>query len=326
MTKYIFSFLFVCFLLSLNTTYAETKKLTLAGPAAVVSYPLMVMATQQTLASSSIEFSFIRWKNPDQLRAMVIGEQVDFSAMPSSLAAIFYNKGHHLTLMNISVWNIMDIISQDNSMNSLDQLLGKEIVVPFKNDMPSIVLQQLLNAQLGNNAEQVKIRYSHSLADAAQLLLTGQVEHALLIEPLSSVALYQNLHKGKVKLVRAINISEQWKKTFPSMPKLPQAGIIANTTVNTDKALISKVNKSYKEAVIWCNSNIMLCADIVNKYLPKIPKSALVSAIKSTKLDPINSNSAKQDLQGFYQLLADRDVKRIGGKQPDDNFYFPSVD
>ncbi|PCI58145.1 MAG: hypothetical protein COB45_00770 [Gammaproteobacteria bacterium] len=326
MTKYIFSFLCVSFLLSLNSTYAETKKLTLAGPAAVVSYPLMVMATQQTLASSSIEFSFIRWKNPDQLRAMVIGEQIDFSAMPSNLAAIFYNKGHHLTLMNISVWNIMDIISQDNSMSSLDQLLGKEIVVPFKNDMPSIVLQRLLDAQLDNNAEQVKIRYSHSLADAAQLLLTGKVEHALLIEPLSSVALYQNLHKGNIKLFRVINISEQWEKTFPNLPKLPQAGIIANTTVNADKALISKVNKSYKDAVAWCNSNIMLCADIVNKYLPKIPKSALVSAIKSTKLEPINSNTAKKDLQGFYQLLADYDVKRIGGKQPDDKFYFPLVD
>jgi len=85
---------------------AVTSKLKLAGPAAVVSYPLMVMAEQQKLSSSSIELSFIRWKNPDQLRAMVIGNQIDFSAMPSNLAAIFCNRGHHLTLMNISVWNI----------------------------------------------------------------------------------------------------------------------------------------------------------------------------------------------------------------------------
>lgn len=91
---------------------------------------------------------------------MVIGKQIDFSAMHSNLAAIFYNKGHHLTLMNISVWNIMDIISQDKTITSLAQLIGKEVVVLFKNDMPSIVLQQLLNAQLGENAEQVKIRYS----------------------------------------------------------------------------------------------------------------------------------------------------------------------
>lgn len=322
MTKYYFYFICTCLLLNTNTSNAVTTKLRLAGPAAVVSYPLMVMAEQQKLSSASIEFSFIRWKNPDQLRAMVIGNQIDFSAMPSNLAAIFYNRGHHLTLMNISVWNIMDIISQNNSLTSLDELIGKEIVVPFKNDMPSIVLQQLLTAQLAEKSEQVNIRHSHNIADAAQLLLAGKVEYALLIEPLSSVVLYQNELKGESNLVRAINISKQWEKTFPKTPKLPQAGIIANTTVNADKTLISKVNTAYKEAAIWCNSNTALCADIVKKYLPKMPKSALIAAIKSTKLNPINSSLAKKHLQGFYQLLANNDAKRIGGKLPSDGFYF----
>lgn len=327
MTKYTFQALCLYFLLSINTTSAETKKIKLAGPAAVISYPLMVMAEKQALSSHSIVLSFTRWKNPDQLRAMVIGEQVDFSAMPSNLAAIFYNKGHHLTLMNISVWNIMDIISQDKHLTSLAQLIDKEIVVPFKNDMPSIVLRQLLKAQLGTtNAERVKIRYSHSLADAAQLLLAGKVKLALLIEPLSSIALYQNLRKGKKQLVRVINISEQWQKTFPSTPKLPQAGVIANTTINSNNMLISKVNKAYTEAAAWCNNNVTLCADVVNKYLPKLPKPALIAAIKSTKLEPVNGSVAKKDLQNFYQLLANSDAKRIGGKQPDDNFYFSSVE
>ncbi len=322
MTKYAFLFLSIGFLLSINTVNATVKKLTLAGPAAVVSYPLMVMAEQQKLAASSVEFSFVRWKNPDQLRAMVIGKQVDFSAMPSNLAAIFYNKGHHLTLMNISIWNIMDIVSRGQAITSLAELVGKEIIVPFKNDMPSIVLQQLLNAQLADKAAQVKIRHSHNLADAAQLLLAGKVKHALLIEPLSSIVLYQNAQKGKTKLVRAINISEQWQKTFPNSPKLPQAGIIANTTVNTDQALVLAVNNAYKEAATWCAEQVSACADIVKKYLPKMPKPALISAIKNTGLNPINSSLAKKDLQGFYQLLADNDAKRIGGKQPNDNFYF----
>lgn len=208
MIKYLFTLITICFLLTTRLTYAHSQKLTLAGAAAVVSYPLMVMAEQQALANSSIELSFVRWKNPDQLRAMVIGKQVDFSAMPSNLAAIFYNKGHHLTLMNISIWNIMDIISQGETITSLSELIGKEIVVPFKNDMPSIVLQQLLTAQLGEKAQQVNIRHSHNLADAAQLLLANKVKYALLIEPLSSIVLYQNSQTTNNKLVRAINISE----------------------------------------------------------------------------------------------------------------------
>lgn len=322
MIKYSFYFLSLVFIFTCNKAYSDLHKIKLAGPAAVVSYPFMVMASQQSLPLSSVELSFTLWKNPDQLRAMVIGKQVDFSAMPSNLAAIFYNKGHHLTLLNIAVWNIMDIVSSDKTLTSLDQLIDKEIVVPFKNDMPSILLSQLLNAQLAEKSALVRIRYSHNMSDAAQLLLGGKVKHALLIEPLSSVVLYQNSLKGEFDLIRSINISEQWKKTFPKAPKLPQAGIIANTTVNEDKTLLIEVNNAYKNAAIWCNANAALCADIVRQYLPKIPKSALISAIENTKLEPINSHIIKESLQGFYQLLSEGDVKRIGGKLPDDKFYF----
>jgi len=300
---------------------AQVKPITLSGPAAVVSYPLMVMAQQQRLSDQGIEFNFVRWNNPDQLRAMVIGQQVDFSAMPSNLAAIFYNRGHKLSLLNISVWNIMWVLSNDSELDALSDLQGKEIVVPFKNDMPSIVLRQLLSTQLGDKADTVKIRYSHNLMDATQLLLAGKVDHALLIEPIASVALFRSQHNPKINIKRGINISQQWRETFPDTPKLPQAGIIANTSVNQDKQLLTRVNNEYINATNWCNKSPAACADIVSHYLPKIPKVALIDAIKMTQLNAITASEAKADLISFYQLLASADPKRIGGRLPQADFY-----
>jgi len=300
---------------------AQVKPITLSGPAAVVSYPLMVMAQQQRLSDQGIEFNFVRWNNPDQLRAMVIGQQVDFSAMPSNLAAIFHNRGHKLSLLNISVWNIMWILSNGSELNALSELQGKEIVVPFKNDMPSIVLRQLLSAQLGDKANTVKLRYSHNLMDATQLLLAGKVEHALLIEPIASVALFRSKKNPNIDIKRGINISNQWRKTFPDSPKLPQAGIIANTSVNHDKELLTRVNHEYMQATKWCNQSPAACADVVSHYLPKIPKVALIDAIKMTQLNAITALEAKPDLINFYQLLASEDPQRIGGKLPQADFY-----
>lgn len=303
------------------TAQPPLKQLTLSGPAAVVSYPLMVMAEQQSLKDQNIEFNFIRWNNPDQLRAMIIGQQVDFSAMPSNLAAIFYNRGHKLSLLNISVWNIMWILSNHANLDSLADLSGQEIVVPFKNDMPSIVLRQLLSAQLGDKANTVKLRYTHNLMDATQLLLAGKVKHALLIEPIASLALFRAQNNPAIQLKRGINISQQWRETFPATPKLPQAGIIANTSVNQDKQLLAQVNEQYIKATNWCNQDPVACADIVARYLPKIPKSALIDAIKMTRLNVVSALAAKADLINFYQLLATKDPKRIGGKLPEPGFY-----
>jgi len=43
--------------------------------------------------------------------------------------------------------------------------------------------------------------------------------------------LYHNSQQDISKLIRAINISEQWQVTFPKTPKLPPACIIINTTM-----------------------------------------------------------------------------------------------
>jgi len=308
---------------SMNGKLEGITSLTLSGPAAVVSYPMMVMAEQQSLADLGIELNFTQWKNPEQLRAMVIGKQVDFSAMPSNLAAAFYNRGHQLTLLNISIWNIMSIVSQhDKKLTQLSELIGQEIAVPFKNDMPSIVLTQLLKAQLGEDADKVSIRHSHNLSNAAQLLFAKQVDHALLIEPLTSVALFRSKQAEADKLTISLNISEQWQRAFPDSGKLPQAGIVANTTINNNKVVLAKVNKAYKEAAFWCQNNSFDCASIVKNYLPQMPKPALISAIKATQINTVDALDAKVDLERFYLLLAGTDASKIGGKLPATGFYW----
>ena len=326
-------FVLLCFLLlsakgqAGDSTLKNERSFTLAGPGAVVSYPLMVMAQKQMLAQQHIALEFVQWKNPQQLRAMVMGEQVDFTAMPSNLAATFYNRGHQLSLVNISIWDIMSIVSQKgHRLVGIQDLIGQEIAVPFKNDMPSIVLKELLNANLAEKANQVTIRNSHNLADAAQLLLANKVKHALLIEPLSSVVLYQAnkrpAQKLGVNLVTSLNISQLWQRSFPNSPKLPQAGIVANITVNHDRKLVKQVNQAYKTAASWCQYNVAQCVDIVRVYLAKIPRKALISAIEKTAITTVDAMSAKKDLESFYRLLAKSDAKRIGSKLPAEGFYF----
>ncbi|KGJ87162.1 hypothetical protein ND2E_0569 [Colwellia psychrerythraea] len=305
----------------------DKRSFTLAGPGAVVSYPLMVMAQKKMLSQQHIALEFVQWKNPQQLRAMVLGGQVDFTAMPSNLAATFYNRGHKLSLVNISIWDIMSIVSQQGErLADLHALIGQEIAVPFKNDMPSIVFKELLNANLANKASQVKIRNSHNLADTAQLLLASKVKHALLIEPLSSVVLYQankNItQKQGVSLVTSFNISQLWQRSFPNSPKLPQAGLVANIPVNQDRNVVKSVNQAYKAASTWCQENIAECVKIVRVYLPKMPREALMSAIEKTAITTVDAKLAKSDLESFYRLLAKSDAKRIGNKLPAEGFYF----
>ena len=314
-------FLFSCLLFSQTIAALEVQELKLAGPAAVISYPLMVMAQEQSLQGNNIQLSFTRWKNPDQLRAMIVSGQADFSAMPSNLAAIFHNKGQPIKLLNISIWDIMSVVSRDSSVSELSDLSGKEIVVPFKNDMPTILLNQLLTKQLGKNASKVKQRVSHNLLDSSQLLLAGQVDHALLIEPVTAMVIHQSSKRQNGELKRVLNISKLWRETFPEAPRLAQAGIIANGDMLSKPALMQTIHKSYVEKAKWCKAQPAACADIVKHYLPKAPKPALINAIKHTDLAPEQAREVQQSIEQFYQVLLNTNAKLIGGKLPTPEFY-----
>lgn len=325
--RYVFCTILVL-LVSISTQAFEqdgkvpSRQIRLSGPAAVVSYPLMVMAEQNNLAKNGINFTFTQWQNPTQLRALVLSEQVDIAAMPSNVAAIFYNKGHALRLMNISVWDIMSIVSRDKPIHDLRELIDEVIVVPFKNEMPSIVLQQLLKAQLPQEYKKIKLRFSHNPLDASQLLLAGKVKHGLLIEPVASLALHTASESSdQLALYRSLNISQLWAHAHPSSPRLPQAGIVANTTISSDITLLAQLNHAYSQAAQWCNDEVSACAKVVQGFLPKMPLVVLETAIQQTQLQPKLASDTLHDLEAFFNLLAQQDSKLIGDQLPSIGFY-----
>lgn len=95
------------------TPLKRLSKLTLAGPFATVSYPLIRIAESGALADVADRVEFISWKSPDQLRAMAVNKSADFLAMPSNVPANLYNKGVPLKLLSITIWGILWVLTRD---------------------------------------------------------------------------------------------------------------------------------------------------------------------------------------------------------------------
>ena len=170
-------------------TAAPLPRIVLAGPPAIVSAPLIHMAQSNALAGVAQTTEFTLWRDPDQLRVMALGRKADVLAMPSNVAANLYNRGAGVRLLNISTWGALWIVTRDAQRRQLDDYRGEEIAVPFRGDMPDIMLQ-LLCAKQGINAQRdLQLRYVPSPMEAMQLLITRRVRHALLVEPGVSMAL-----------------------------------------------------------------------------------------------------------------------------------------
>ncbi len=96
-----------------TTTLSKLDKLTLVAPPGPMAIPMAYLKVNDKLADVAAETELLIWENPDQLKAIVAGKQGDFVTVPSNTAAIFYNKGLQLQLLDISVWNITYLVTRD---------------------------------------------------------------------------------------------------------------------------------------------------------------------------------------------------------------------
>ena len=179
----------LAFLIVTGTADAQKlPKLTLAGPPASVSNPLIHMVDSGALSDVADEIEFVVWRDPDQLRVMALDGRADVLAMPTNVAANLHNRGVKLQLLNVSTWGVLWLVSRDPTLKSLADLRGKELAVPFRGDMPDIVFQLLAEQQGVDVRKDVQLRYVASPIDAMQLLVMRRVDHALLAEPAVSMA------------------------------------------------------------------------------------------------------------------------------------------
>lgn len=301
------------------------SKLVLAGPPASVSNPLVHMVESRAMADAADQVEFVPWTNPDQLRMLVMGGDVDFIAVPTNVGANLYNRGLPLTLINVAVWGQLWMVSRQADLRTLADFKGQEIAVPFRADMPDILFRFLIEEQGLDPRRDFRLRYTPAPMDAVQLLVMHQVDHALLAEPAISMALRKTqsfpLSVVAPQLHRSVNLQEEWGRVLNRESRIPQAGMAAVGDARLDQGLVSRFEQAYDASNTWCAENPEECGEMVARHISMLSPEAISDAVRATPLYYATAYQARAELEYFYQLLLDREPAVVGGKMPTADFY-----
>ena len=297
-----------------------------AVPFAPVSYPIIKMIEDGTFAKGEKNLELILWKTPDQLKALVAGEQADIFAVPSNTAAIFYNKGVDIKLLNISIWRAIWLVSRSKDKKTLADFKGEEIAMPFKGDMPHIVFMALARKQGLDPEKDFNLQYVASPMDAAQKMIMRRVDHALLIDPAVSTVIEKS-KSGVISIVapdiyRSVDIQNEWGRLYNTENELPFAGIMAGSEILKDTELLKEFTAEYKKAAEWCMAHPEETAKMVVKHIPQLNEKGVAEAMRNVTLRADDAKDAKERLEAFYTVLKNEKPALIGGKLPDNEFYF----
>lgn len=321
-----FCFLVAFLAISLHAASDQrVEKIVVAGPFASVSHPILHMIKTDALGDVAKSVEFKLWKNPDELRALALNGKVDFLVVPTNTAAILYNKGVDIKLLNVSVWGILGMISRDSSLKELKDFKGKKIAIPFRADMPDIVFSQLLKNQGLDPRRDFELVYVANPMDAMQMLIMRRVDHALLAEPAISMAM-RKTKSFPVSLVapdlyRSVDLQEEWARVFKTDKDVPQAAIAVMGSVK-NKELIKRFEEEYARSLAWYTSHPKEAGALVAEEIDELGEEGVADSIAHVRFKSVNAVDAKEKLEFFFSILKAEDPKSIGGKLPDSKFYY----
>jgi len=316
----------VALLFTINANAQKLEKLVLSGPVASVSHPLIHMVKTGALDDIAHKVEFKLWKNPDELRALTLKGGADFIAVPSNVGANLHNKGVDIKLLNISIWGILAILTRDESLKTLEDFKGKEIGMPFRADMPDIVFEEIVKKQGLDPKKDFKLKYLGSPVDAMQMLIMRRIDHALLAEPATSMALRKTgsypLKLIAPDLYRGPDLQKEWGEAFKVEAKIPQAGMAVLGDISKNKHFVKRFKEEYNKSLAWYKNNPKEAGELIVKTLPMLEASGIADSIEYVRFDSVDAQDAKKDLEFFYGILESNNPKTIGGKLPNDSFYY----
>lgn len=285
-----------------------------AGPSAVLAYAVAQGAFREIAEEATLTV----WRNPDELRAGLASGTILLSVVPVQAAANLYNRGLGLRLLNIMTEGLMYVLAPEGTISGLADLAGKRLAVPFANDTPDHVMRALLGRH--ELTGKVELAPVGSPVEAAQLLLAGRIDAALLTEPVASGVIIRGGLAGK-SFVRALDLQEAWGALTGLGPILPQAGMaVTKAFSEAHPDLLAPLQAALEAATTAALADPAAAAAAASGPL-ELPAPILAASLPRARLVARPASELRPEIEAMLGLMAEKDAAIIGGKLPDDGFY-----
>lgn len=301
--------------LSLETAETETPPEiplrigSLKGP---TSMGLLVLEAQ---ADSRYEFQMVT--AADELLALMVKKDLDIALVPANLAAVLYQRTDGgVRVIDVNTLGVLYMVSADTQIRSPADLARKTIYLTGKGTVPDYVLRYILE-QNGLKATDYDLEYKSEPAEVAALLKADPQSIGLLPQPFVTVACAQNDTLSVV-----LDMNKEWEKVQPDSSLLTGVTIVRGEVLEQreeqvrlfleeHEASIQEINRDpEKGAVLVTAAGILGDAALAKEAIPKC------------NLAYLDGEAMEQALRGYLQVLYDQNPEAVGGKLPEEEFYY----
>ena len=240
------------------------------------------------------------------------------SVVPSNLAIKVYNKGAAYQYAGSTVWGVLYLAAADDSVKDWADLKGKTITLIGRGLTPDLTLRYLLTKNGLTPDTDVTFEYVAGATELAPLFLSGKAGIALLPEPMLTQVLTK---KPETKVV--FDIQAEWKKATGSEDSYPQTAVLVKKEVAENyPELVKEFLAKLAESIEFANTDPQAVGAYMEELSDNLKAPVVAKAIPNCNLMYKDAAEAKVALEKYYTELMNFGAENIGGKMPDEAFYY----
>lgn len=300
-----------------ENTVVEPLELSIYGLNGPSSMGMIKLFEEKPSFGENVIPTFTNVSQPDEIIGKLVTGEIDIAAVPTNVASIIYNKTEgNYKLAAVNTLGVLYIMTAEGTeINNLEDLRGKTIGASGLGSVPEYVLNHVLKENGIDPENDVTIDFSLSHADLAQGIISGKIEIALLPQPFVTMVTMSS--DAKI----AISMQDEWSKIEDA--DLAMGCIIVRADlIESRPEVVNSFLSAYKKSVNWVNENPIDAGVLIEKFevLPKAKMAEL--AIPNSNIVFFEGDDAKAQMEGILKVLFDFNPKSIGGKLPDEKFYY----
>lgn len=282
---------------------------TLNGTTGFGMAPMIAAADEGT-------YTFTVEKDATAVRDAVINGTADIAALPTNVAAALYNATNGgVRVLALNTGSVLYVVGTDSGIKDLAALSGKTLFVPAQN--PTFIMKALFDK--AGITDVVLDSTTYPTPDALRdAVAAGLVTLAVLPEPMLTIAKEAAAREG-CELKTLFDVGAEWSKYFDEDSLVQGCVVVRTAFLEEHPEAVAAFLQDYEASIHYVNSYPDLAAAHIKDVGIFANAEVAADALPRCNIIFKSNTDMKSALAAF---LAQMPSKAIGGKLPQDDFYY----